>query len=229
MDLRADCVTCESVVLDFDGTMCLLFQNHDLAATRRRMREALGRLSIDFDEALDAFDAFEAVLTQTEGCPEVREKALLAADEILSDAEVAAAGSGPAVTGVAEAVDFWRGAGYRVGVATNNSARAVEAFLDRMSVEPLPIVGRDGAHPERLKPSTWSVDRVLELMGGRPETTVFVGDTRRDYETSLRAGCAFLGMVPTERKRVRLSAALDEALMAHDYPELLQRFFRRPR
>ena len=201
MDLRVDRRGCESVVLDFDGTMCLLFQNHDLAATRHRMHEELGRFSIDFDEALDAFDAFDAVLAQTADRPETRAEALLKADEILSDAEVAAAGTGPAVTGVAEAVDFWRGAGYRVGVATNNSARAVDAFLSRMSIRQLPVVGRDGAHPERLKPSTWSVERVLELMGGRPEATVFVGDTRRDYETSLRAGCAFLGMVPTERKR----------------------------
>lgn len=228
MDLRVDRRGCESVVLDFDGTMCLLFQNHDLAATRHRMHEELGRFSIDFDEALDAFDAFDAVLAQTADRPETRAEALLKADEILSDAEVAAAGTGPAVTGVAEAVDFWRGAGYRVGVATNNSARAVDAFLSRMSIGQLPVVGRDGAHPERLKPSTWSVERVLELMGGRPEATVFVGDTRRDYETSLRAGCAFLGMVPTERKRVRLSAALDEDLMARDYPELLRRFFGRP-
>ena len=217
MDLRVDCRGCESVVLDFDGTMCLLFQNHDLAATRHRMHEELRRFSIDFDEALDAFDAFDAVLAQTAGRPEIRAEALLKA----------AAGTGPAVAGVAEAVDFWRDAGCRVGVATNNSARAVDAFLDRTSIGRLPVVGRDGAHPERLKPSTWSVERVLGLMGGRPETTVFVGDTRRDYETSLRAGCAFLGMVPTERKRVRLGAALDEGLMARDYPELLRRFFGR--
>lgn len=228
MGRRAGHGGCESVILDFDGTMCLLFQNHDLAATRHRMREELGRLSIDFDEALDAFDAFDAVLAQAADRPKERAEALLRADEILSDAEVAAAGTGPAVAGVAEAVDFWRGAGYRVGVATNNSARAVNAFLERMSIDPLPVVGRDGAHPERLKPSTWSVERVLELMGGRPETTVFVGDTRRDYETSLRAGCAFLGMVPTERKRARLGVALDEGLMARDYPELLRRFFGRP-
>ncbi|NJE80658.1 HAD family hydrolase [Olsenella sp. SW781] len=227
MDLRVDRTGCESVVLDFDGTMCLLFQNHDLAATRRRMHEELRRFSIDFDEALDAFDAFDAVLAQTADRPEARAEALLKADEVLSDAEVLAAGTGPAVAGVAEAIDFWRTAGYRVGVATNNSARAVDAFLDRLSIGRLPVVGRDGAHPERLKPSTWSVERVLELMGGRPETTVFVGDTRRDYETSLRAGCAFLGMVPTERKCARLGAALDEGLMARDYPELLRRFFGR--
>lgn len=227
MGRRAGHGGCESVILDFDGTMCLLFQNHDLAATRHRMREELGRLSIDFDEALDAFDAFDAVLAQTADRPKERAEALLRADEILSDAEVAAAGTGPAVAGVAEAVDFWRGAGYRVGVATNNSARAVGAFLERTSIGPLPVVGRDGAHPERLKPNTWSVDRVLELMGGRPETTVFVGDTRRDFETSLRAGCTFIGMVPTERKRVRLGAAVDEGLMARDYPELLRRFFGR--
>ena len=65
MGLRVDRTGCESVVLDFDGTMCLLFQNHDLAATRRRMHEELGRFSIGFDEALDAFDAFDAVLAQT--------------------------------------------------------------------------------------------------------------------------------------------------------------------
>ena len=74
MGLGTGTTGCESVVLDFDGTMCLLFQNHDLAATRRRMCEELGRLSIDFDEALDAFDAssllaVEEPLPWAYGCP----------------------------------------------------------------------------------------------------------------------------------------------------------------
>ena len=113
------------IILDFDGTMCLLFQNYDLESTCRRLRRELAKYSIDFPEGADAFDAFGAVTARTQEEETLRERALRTVNEILTEAETEAADTGIPVTGVKEAVDFWKQNGYRVGIATNNSEESV--------------------------------------------------------------------------------------------------------
>ena len=214
------------IILDFDGTMCLLFQNYDLESTCRRLRRELAKYSIDFPEGADAFDAFGAVTARTQEEETLRERALRTVNEILTEAETEAADTGIPVTGVKEAVDFWKQNGYRVGIATNNSEESVRKFLQRISVEgDFPIVGRIGTHPEMMKPDPWSVIEVLGLLGGTAEEAVFIGDTARDLQCAERVGCSFAGMTPTERKRKRLGAVLEEDRMVRDYRELLEKYF----
>ena len=54
------------------------------------------------------------------------------------------------------------------------------------------------------------------------DQVVFVGDTQRDYFCAQNAGCRFIGMGATERKRNRLQQKCEGVTIVTDYRELYQ-------
>ena len=87
----------------------------------------------------------------------------------------------------------------------------------------IPVVGRVGTDPSLLKPSIWSLTEVLKKMGSNLSVTVFIGDTKRDYDTAINAGCSFIGMAPTKTKYQRLAEILSCSDIVTDYYELAER------
>lgn len=72
-----------------------------------------------------------------------------------------------------------------------------------------------------MKPNPWSIIEVLKKMNCLPENTIFVGDTQRDYIATVKAGCEFIAMAPTDKKRQRLLKILPENIIVSDFNELL--------
>lgn len=213
----------KNIVFDFDGTMCLLFKNYKLDGIKHRLHEDLLHFNIEFSEKLDAFDVFEIVIAQTQENMFLRTEALSTVNKIITNAEVEAVETGDLVDGVQYAFEYLVKNGYQVGVATNNSEECVRNFMKKISIDrDIPIVGRVGVRPDLMKPNTWSLEQVIKKMEVRPEEIVFVGDTQRDFECAKRTGCGFIGMAPTDKKRVRLEMLLKNEVMVSNFYELLR-------
>ena len=211
-----------ALIFDFDGTMCRLFKNYNLNNVVLSLRDKMKDHGIEFSTENDAFDIFSEVIKQTDVGSATREKALIDADQILTAAEIEAINTGELVNGVEVVIPFLKKAGFSIGVATNNSVRCVEIFMQKNCPSTIiPIVGRVGVKPELMKPNAWSVLEVLKEMNHMPGNTIFVGDTQRDYYSAISAKCEFIGMAPTDSKRQRLLQVLPECSIVSDFNELL--------
>lgn len=214
----------DALALDFDGTVCRLFAGYDLQATARRLREGMKRFGVNFLLCQDTFDVFAAIDRQTPPEDGARIWARLAADAVLTEAELDAVEQAAPVKGAENALLRLTLAGVPVGISTNNSAACVRRFLQRRVPElELPVVGRDGAHPDRMKPDPWPVREICRCLDRDPARVLYVGDTVRDLEAARAAGCPFLGMAPVPHARQRLEAVLPPQQIVTDFDELLQR------
>lgn len=213
-----------AVVLDFDGTLFQLFRHWDMAGLSAALRTRMEKYGVEFPEGLDGFEIFSQVLHQIPADDRARRTALLEADRILAEAERAAVDTGELVPGADMGLRRLREAGFRVGIATNNSPGCVEAFLEQyLPGTVLPVAGRVGDMPERMKPDPWTALRMLRMLDVPPEEAVLVGDSPRDFQCACAAGCGFLGMAPTRRKRERLRTLISEKDILPDFYMLLAR------
>lgn len=210
----------KAIVLDFDGTMCLLFKNFDLSDTVHTMHTKMMEYNIDFSMELDAFDVFETILSQTQD-GYLRINALQKANEILTEAEVKAVDSCELVPGLIEVIEEFHKAGIALGVSSNNSEDCIKKITNKFFPDiPFSITGRVGTNPRLMKPNSWSLKETLAKLSCCEEDTIFVGDTQRDYTCSEDTKCSFIGMAPTARKRERLLRFLQKDKIMADYYEL---------
>lgn len=211
----------KTLIFDFDGTMCFLFKNYDLSKTAELLSKRMRDYHIVFSGKQDSFDIFDEVLRQTENDQKLRKRALLEANNMITQAEVEAIESCEPIRGIREVLAALMENGVRIGVATNNSKKCVRKFLERFLPETdMPIWGRVACQPQLMKPNPWSIQKVCEALETDMENTLFIGDTKRDYLAALSAGCAFIGMTANERKRMKLMDIIPENRMVSDYFDL---------
>ena len=94
----------DALALDFDGTVCRLFAGYDLQATARRLREGMKRFGVNFLLSQDTFDVFAAIDRQTPPEDGARIWARLAADAVLTEAELDAVEQAAPVKGAENAL-----------------------------------------------------------------------------------------------------------------------------
>ena len=219
-----------AIIFDFDGTMVNLFACYDLTRTTKSLSLALEKYGIHFDCRLDPFDIFTEISKHI--LPgNKRETAYLEAHAILTQAELEAVKTCEPLCGMEEVFPRLC-AQYRVGIATNNSEECVRHFLSRHFPElDLPIVGRVGTAPERMKPNSWPLKTAAKQMGSHPDNIVFIGDTSTDQLCAQRAGCAFLGIAPSPSKHEYMLNFLPKNHIAENYyeiPRKIELFTERP-
>lgn len=86
-----------SLVFDFDGTMCRLFSNYDLHATVLQLCSAMKKYNIDFSQERDSFDVFSAITNDHSLSADAKKAALTEANDIITSAEIDAVDSGEVV------------------------------------------------------------------------------------------------------------------------------------
>jgi phosphoglycolate phosphatase len=193
-----------AILLDFDGPICRLFADvraADVAADLRRFLEHRGAAVPD-DGTGDPL----AVLRASAG---------LDADIVtdlhaeLVQAELRAVGTAVPTPDADVVIRSLFERGHKLAVVSNNSARAVDEYLELHDLQTSvsAVSARASADPSLMKPSPHLVTEALSDLGVLAADAVFVGDSVTDVEASVAAGVPCIGYANKPGKAARLAAA----------------------
>ncbi|MFH8289396.1 HAD-IA family hydrolase [Streptomyces sp. NPDC018059] len=203
------------VLFDFDGPVCRLFPDGSSASVARELREharergVTGVLTPREERSADPHDVLRAMdRALREGV--IQDAGLLAELEaILTAGEVRAAHTAPATPGAHRLIRGLRERGARIAVVTNNSPRAVAAYLHLHGLTDAfgPHIHGRTDRPALLKPDPDSLNRALRGLGAQPAEAVMIGDTATDLQAARDAKVLFVGYARDERKAAPLREA----------------------
>ncbi len=108
--------------------------------------------------------------------------------------------------GVLDALDALRAHGVELAVLTNKDHVAAQPLVEHFFGDRFSLVQGHVA-PFAPKPDPAITHHVMELLGARPQTTLYVGDSNVDVETGHNAGLAVAGAAWGFRGRAELEAA----------------------
>lgn len=205
----------KTVLFDFDGPLCHLFQGRPPSVVAERLRQVAGGGTADglLPETDDPLEILRAAFEQ----PVLVERGVAAAIERALTEEESAAAPAAFPTAYADAlVRTLAATGRQLAVTTNNSARAVERYLaTRLTGELFTgrIHGRSAEGPLRLKPDPDCLLRALESTGTHAHDALMIGDAPRDLAAARTAGVSFLGYARNEGKAEQLRSAGAEHLV----------------
>ena len=99
--------------------------------------------------------------------------------------------------------------GRSVSVVSNNSARAVHAYLARHGLDDRVglVVARTSHDPALLKPSPHLITQAVEALDAEPGECTLVGDSVTDIQGARLAGAHSIGYANKPDKRERLAVA----------------------
>ncbi|MFK8911807.1 HAD family hydrolase [Streptomyces sp. YS-3] len=191
----------QCVIFDFDGPVCDLFAKYTAADVVEDLCEWLERVldvSVPPGEfAADPLGYLGLVERNLHGGRWVREL-----EKRLTEQEERAAESAQPTEGAADLIRELDALETRLGIATNNSAEAVGAYLRRMD-----LAESFGAHVHgraadiaKLKPDPDCLLRVLGSTGSAPEEAVMIGDSEKDLGAAARLRVPFIAFVPHARE-----------------------------
>ncbi|MEU1251728.1 HAD family hydrolase [Streptomyces chartreusis] len=189
------------VLFDFDGPLCLLFPGRSsapLADDLRRIVARRGASVLLSPAALATIDP--QVVLRAVDMARPGDELVAELNARLIEGEVDAAQEAPASEGVDDLVRRLAKEGVRIAVTTNNSSRAVAAYLRRMGLEEHfagHIYGRTG-DPRRLKPHPDCLHRALTALDADPADALMIGDTTTDLAAARAAGVMFVAYAPDE-------------------------------
>ena len=129
--------------------------------------------------------------------------------------ELAAVATAAPTPYVHDVVTACQNSGRSVSVVSNNSARAVHAYLARHGLDdPITLViARTSHDPALLKPSPHLITQAVEALDAEPGDCTLVGDSVTDVEGARLAGVQSIGYANEPGKRERLSEAGSGAII----------------
>ena len=199
-----------AIIFDFDGPLCDVFAGSPASDVARRLEVLLGA-PVDSDDPLEVLR--ESGAHSGEKLWEV-ERALI-------EAEQAAVACSIATPGGPESVRACVAGGRRAAVVSNNSAPAVSAFLREfgLAADVQPVIGREPARPDLMKPHPRPMRRALDALGLPASAVAFVGDTLTDVEVAEIVGMPCLAYANKPGKRGMFERA-GAAVVFQDMREL---------
>lgn len=182
----------DALLLDFDGPLCRLFAGYPAGRAAEAERDLLRARGVDVPaEFANASDPLR--LLQWTG---THHPALIpGVEERLLTAERMAVRSAAPTPHSADVLRSAVESGLRVGVVSNNSAPAINAYLEMhgLSGYVSAISGRVPGQLDLMKPNPHLVARASELLGVRTSRCVLVGDSATDMEAARSAGARSVG------------------------------------
>lgn len=108
-------------------------------------------------------------------------------------------------------------------VVSNNSEKAVRAFLDRYgwTTHIAAFACRDPEDATRLKPSPFLLERALQALDARASAALFIGDTLSDVQAAASAGVRILALAKDPQRRRELAEAGADAVASLTDPSAL--------
>jgi HAD superfamily hydrolase (TIGR01662 family) len=190
------------LLLDFDGPVCSIFAGLPAPAVAGQLRTFFTSDSLP-DEAKHTADPIELFIQAGEISPELAARV----EAEMTDLEVAAAATAKPTPYVHDVLAACRESGRTVAVVSNNSARAVNAYLDRHGLSDgiALVVARTSNDPALLKPSPHLLEIAVKKLDADPAATTLVGDSLTDIEAAHRAGIASIGYANKPGKHVAMT------------------------
>jgi beta-phosphoglucomutase-like phosphatase (HAD superfamily) len=161
-------------------------------------RGVLGLLPPEAERSGDPHDILRAVHV-LRGAGQLRDPGLIADIEaLLTAGEATAARTAPPTAGAHTLIRELRARRVRMAVVTDNSPRAVRAYLHRHGLADAfgpHIYGRTGG-PGLLMPDPDPLNRALHALAAEPGDALLIGDTATDVAAAEEAKIPFLGYAP---------------------------------
>ncbi|GAB2999798.1 HAD family hydrolase [Saccharothrix stipae] len=202
----------KAVLFDFDGPICSVFAGYpadriasDLI-TLLRQRGAI--FSPAIDDETDPMDVLRWTgIHQRDSVLDVENHLVEAEGQAVESAEPTPF----AVQVMRSIVD----SGRPVAVVSNNSALAIQKYLNRHDLRNIIsfVSGRVHANPALMKPDPSSLELAADRLGVSIADTVLIGDTITDIAASHAAGAKSIGYANKPGKRARLSQAGADAVI----------------
>jgi phosphoglycolate phosphatase len=137
-------------------------------------------------------------------------------EQALTALEVAGVKSAQPAAGLRDLLHALTQSGRKVTVVSNNSAAAVNAFLDAEGLGDYfhGVVARVDPDPSLLKPNPHLLLQAAAALGAPPASCALLGDSVTDVEAARRGGAGSIAFANKSDKRDPLSAAGPDALIS---------------
>jgi HAD superfamily hydrolase (TIGR01662 family) len=188
------------LLIDFDGPICDIYAGLTDATVAERLRKTIAGQGITMPAHTTSSDdpiaVFEYAATVSSGLGALIETEM-------TGQEVEAVATARPVPYVHEIVTSARDTGRRIAVVSNNSERAVRAYLtqhglaDRVDL----ISARTSADPALLKPSPHLLEQAITGLTASPADCVIIGDSITDIQAARTAGIHSIGYANKPGKR----------------------------
>ncbi|MET8942472.1 HAD family hydrolase [Streptomyces sp. NPDC004542] len=222
-DVRELITRARVVLWDFDGPVCRLFARHKAERVAAELVEWLegrglhGLLTRSERESVDPHGVLNAV-----GRRHPESDLVTELEERLTHEELRAADSAWPTPWADPLIRTWTAVGSRLAITTNNSPRAVRAYLAGRGLLGCfaPHVYGRSQDLSLLKPDPHCLVRALNSTGTTPSDALMIGDSPSDLAAACRAGVPFLGYAHGEAKVKPLRAAGAKAVVGSLEPLL---------
>ncbi len=211
-------------IFDLDGTLAYTIE--DLTEAINRMRKRFGWPPLETEEVLKNINLGARILVK--GCvpEEYREDGELldrAYDIYVESYAACYLHTTRAYPEAAAGVAYLKSRGARLAVFSNKQDAQTKAICEKLFPSDTFVcaLGHDGSFPH--KPSPEGALYLASLLGGKPEDTVFIGDSDIDMKLAANAGMIPVGVAWGYREEALLVARGATKILrrAEDFKDLL--------
>lgn len=190
------------LLLDFDGPVCRLFAGRPAPHIAQCM---LDLLTADLRGEVESTDPHEVLRRVHTSDPEQA----VVIERVLSHHEREAAATATPTPQTRRLIATARRTGRTVSIVSNNSATAVERYLNLHDLDRYidAVEGRTPDSVNRMKPDPTLVRQALDHIEAEPRTAVLVGNSPSDITAARNAGVEAIGFVDRPAKRRTLATA----------------------
>jgi HAD superfamily hydrolase (TIGR01549 family) len=189
------------LLLDFDGPICSIFAGLPAETVAARLRKLFpGDLPEQIANTPDPIEVFYYSAT-------VSDEMAARVEAEMADLEVAAVPTADPTPYVHQVIASARESSRTIGVVSNNSPRAVNAYLDRHGLsDGIRLVAARTSHdPALLKPSPHLINEAIRGLDANPADSALVGDSLTDIEAAHSAGVTSIGYANKPGKREQMT------------------------
>jgi phosphoglycolate phosphatase len=194
------------LLLDFDGPVCDIFAGLPAPTVADRLRKLINGQAVTLPADIrDSPDPIEVFIYSATVSPDLAAKV----EAEMADQEVAAVPTARPAPYVHDVVSSCRDSGRPVAVVSNNSERAVRAYLelhglaDRIDL----LAARTSSDPALLKPSPHLIQQAITGLAAPADACVLIGDSTTDVQAARQAGIASIGYANRPGKHAALAEA----------------------
>jgi HAD superfamily hydrolase (TIGR01509 family) len=181
-----------ALVIDFDGPVCSVFSGLPAPTVAAQIRllltEAVGSLPDDVAAEDDPLELLRQSATYGPGV-------LSTAEATLNAAELRAVVTAAPTPFARETLIACKSRGIAVGIASNNSAPAIDAYLGQHGLAwyVASVNGRPAGNPALMKPNPFVITSAVAQLGTERSRCVLIGDTTTDVAAARAAGVRCIG------------------------------------